>query len=94
MKRVRHEHEPGDAQGSPASATAIEHMRPPMLRPPMMIREVGTPSDLANARTSSRTHCSSTGALSGNDRPARRYGKSTRATGNGAKAPASATSEG
>ena len=58
-------------------------MRPPIDRPPMTICEVDTPNDSANERTCSFTLAISTGALSGNGFPARRYGKSYLATGNG-----------
>ncbi len=68
-------------------------MRPPIDRPPMTIFEVGTPSDLAKARTCSFTLAISTGALSGNGFPASRYGKSCLATGNGDSASCIANSD-
>ena len=81
------------SSGSVSSATAIEHIRPPMERPPINNCDVCTPSCSANARTSLRTHSSNTGVLSGKDLPARRYGKSMRATGNGDSASSNDTKD-
>ena len=76
-----------------SSAIALEHIRPPIDRPPMTICEVETPSDSAKARTCSFTLAISTGVLSGNDFPASRYGKSCLTTGNGDSASCIATNE-
>ena len=64
-----------------------------MERPPITSDVVGTPSESANARTSLFTHSTNTAALSGNDFPAFRYGKSTRNTGSGANASSNDTSD-
>ncbi|MEY4401002.1 MAG: hypothetical protein RL072_867 [Actinomycetota bacterium] len=74
-------------------ATAIEHIRPPIERPPITTSR-GVHDHCSQARcTASRTECTNTGALSGMRRPVRRYGKSTRITLTGCSACSMATSE-
>ena len=79
------------AAGRP-SATAIEHIRPPIERPPSATDVGGTPACPASAAASSTTVAMSLAGRSGARRPSRRYGKSTRATGRGRTACSMATS--
>ena len=76
------------------SATAIEHMRPPMLRPPRARRFARMCALATSAAASSATAARRTGVRSGALRPALRYGKSMRATGSGATAASMARSDG
>ena len=59
------------AAGRP-SATAIEHIRPPIERPPSASDPGAMPAEVASAAASSRTHAISLGARSGALRPSRR----------------------
>ena len=63
---------PATSSASSTALAAIEHIRPPIDRPPMTRSLVEQPSDLATARTSRRTVASNTGVRSGNDFPALR----------------------
>ena len=62
------------------SDTAIEHIRPPIDRPPTATAEVGTPSRLASAEVANRTDSMQTSGGSGLRRPAVRPGNSIRST--------------
>src|SRR5579859_6033153 len=66
-------------QGSPP-ATASEHMRPPIDRPPRNTSAGDTPAWAESRAASAITASISTGALSGARRPDLRYGKSILAT--------------
>ena len=92
VQRVADQHQP--AAGRP-SATAIEHMRPPIDRPPSTQRGRARRRSARPARRPPPDpQASSFGARSGARRPSRRYGKSARSTGSGASASSMATSVG
>src|SRR5437879_11159809 len=69
-------------------------MRPPMERPPSTSRFGLRLVRCASAAAPSRTAARSTAGLSGDLRPARRYGKSMRSTGTGDNDRSMATSDG